>query len=213
MKGARDVQWFSAGYSACHCHYYLFCIWNDFINYETFKQTCMKTERYIRIIKSSDANEESIIEMNIFPREKTPWHYHTRFSERFEILKGRLTVGKGRKVLDLKQKDTAQIQVKENHYYHNAFEEECIVRVTISPANQNFENALLILIGLAKDDLVSYTGTPRKLSDLALFIYLSNSRIPGFKKIAEPIFKWLAKSNIENGHLELMQKYVIANTL
>ncbi len=55
----------------------------------------MKTQDYIQLIKSVSTNEDSILEMNILPGEKTPWHYHTLFSERFQILKGELEVGKG----------------------------------------------------------------------------------------------------------------------
>jgi quercetin dioxygenase-like cupin family protein len=168
----------------------------------------MKTQGYIKLITSADSNKVSILELNILPGEKTPWHYHRLFSEIFEIIKGELEVGKGEDIHHLKQGDIATIQPNERHYYHNASGEECIIRVTISPGNKNFENSLFILKGLAKDGLASVAGTPKKFSDLVLFIYLSNSRMPGFQKIAEPIFNWFARAAIKNGHLnELVQKY------
>jgi len=41
-----------------------------------------------------------------------------------------------------------------------------------------------------------------------LFVSLSNSRMVGFQKIAEPIFNFFAKAAIKKGHLnELIQKY------
>jgi Domain of unknown function (DUF4267) len=49
---------------------------------------------FTKIIQSADTNKESIIEFNIMPNEKTPWHYHTLFSETFEVLNGTLEVGK-----------------------------------------------------------------------------------------------------------------------
>jgi quercetin dioxygenase-like cupin family protein len=55
----------------------------------------MKTQEYIKLIQSADTNTDSVLEMNIHPGEKTPWHYHKLFSETFEILKGILEVGKG----------------------------------------------------------------------------------------------------------------------
>jgi hypothetical protein len=80
--------------------------------------------------------------------------------------------------------------------------------VILTPANTNFENSLFILKGLAKDGLGSVAGTPRRFSDLALFIYLNNSKMVGFQKIAEPIFNHVAKAAIKKGHLtELTQKY------
>jgi hypothetical protein len=64
------------------------------------------------------------------------------------------------------------------------------------------------LKGLAKDGLASDAGTPRKFSDLVLFVCLSNSRMVGFQKIAEPIFNFFAKAAIKKGRLnKLMQKY------
>jgi quercetin dioxygenase-like cupin family protein len=168
----------------------------------------MKTQGYIKLISSADTSKESVLEMDILPTEKTPWHYHTLFAETFEILKGTLEVGKGKDVHQLKQGDIVTIQPNEKHYYHNVSNEECIVKATLSPGNKNFENSLFILKGLAKDGLASVAGTHKKFSDLALFVYLNNSRMVGFQKIAEPIFNYVAKAAIKKGRLnELIQKY------
>ena len=168
----------------------------------------MKTQGYIKLISSADTNNESVIELNILPGEKTPWHYHTLFSETFEILKGTLEVGKGKDIHQLKRGDIATIKPNEKHYYHNVSNEECIIKATLNPGNKNFENSLFILKGLAKDGLASGAGTPRKFSDLTLFVYLNNSKMVGFQKIAGPVFNFFAKAAIKNGHLnELLQKY------
>jgi quercetin dioxygenase-like cupin family protein len=168
----------------------------------------MKTQGYVKLISSVSASKNSVLELNILPGEKTPWHYHTLFSETFRVLKGTLEVGRGKDILHLKQGDIATIQPNEKHYYHNVSGEECIVTTTSSPGNKNFERSLFILKGLAKDGLASSAGTPRKFSDLVLFVSLSNSRMVGFQKIAEPIFNFFAKAAIKKGHLnELIQKY------
>ncbi len=168
----------------------------------------MKTQGYVKLISSADSSKNSVLELNILPGEKTPWHYHTLFSETFEVLKGTLEVGKGKDIHHLKQGDIATIKPNEKHYYDNVSNEECIITTTINPGNKNFENFLFILKGLVKDGLASDAGTPRKFSDLVVFIYLSNSRMVGFQKIAEPIFDFFAKAAIKRGHLnELIQKY------
>jgi quercetin dioxygenase-like cupin family protein len=168
----------------------------------------MKTQGYVKLISSADTSKNSVLELNILPGEKTPWHYHNLFSETFKVLKGTLEIGKGKDIHHLKQGDVAIIQPNEKHYYHNVSSEECIVTTTVSPGNKNFENALFILKGLAKDGLASNAGTPSKFSDLVLFVYLSNSKMVGFQKIAEPIFNFFAKAAIKKGYLkELMQKY------
>jgi quercetin dioxygenase-like cupin family protein len=168
----------------------------------------MITQGYVKLISSVDTSENSVLELNILPGEKTPWHYHTLFSETFEILKGTLEVGKGNHIHQLKLGEIATIQPNEKHYYHNVSNGECIILTTLSPGNKNFENSLFILKGLAKDGLASATGTPRKFSDLVLFVFLSNSRMVGIQKIAEPIFNFFAEAAIKKGHLnELIQKY------
>ena len=168
----------------------------------------MKTQGFVKLISSVDTNKSSKLEMNILPGEKTPWHYHTLFAETFEILKGALEVGKGKNIYQLKQGDTATIEPNEKHYFHNVSNAECVINVTLSPGNKNFENSLLIYKGLAKDGLASAAGTPKKFSDLVVFVYLNNSRMVGFQKIAEPVFNFFAKAAIKKGHLnELIQQY------
>jgi len=168
----------------------------------------MKTQGYIKLISSADTSKNSVLELNILPGKKTPWHYHTLFSETFQVLKGTLEVGKGKDIHHLKPGDVATINPTEKHYYRNVSDKECVITTTLSPGNKNFENSLFILKGLAKDGLASAAGTPKKFSDLVLFIYLSNSRMTGFQKIAGPIFNFFAKAAIKKGHLnELIQKY------
>lgn len=100
------------------------------------------------------------------------------------------------------------VQPNEKHYFNNVSKEDCLVQVAVSPGSKNFENALLILKGLAKDCLASTAGTPKQLTDLALFVYLNNSRMFGIQKIAQPLFDYLAKRAIKNGRLnELIKKY------
>ena len=168
----------------------------------------MSTPGYIKLIRSVENNNNSVMELNILPGEKTPWHYHSLFSETFSILKGTLEVGKGRDIIHLKQGDVATININEKHYYHNVSNEECIITTTIDPGNKNFENALLILKGLSNDGLATAAGTPRKFSDLVLFVHLSNSRMVGFQKMAEPVFNFFIRAAIKKGHLnKLILKY------
>jgi len=168
----------------------------------------MKTQGYIELISSAKTNEESVIEFNIVPNEKTPWHYHTLFSETFEIMEGTLEVGLNSQVHQLVKGDRITIQPNEKHYFHNISNDESLIIVTISPGNKNFENALLISKGLARDGLASAAGTPKKLADLALFVYLNNSKMVGLQKIAEPLFNFLATRAIKKGRLkELELKY------
>jgi quercetin dioxygenase-like cupin family protein len=157
---------------------------------------------FTKIIQSAATNNKSIIEFNINPNEKTPWHYHTHFSETFEVLEGTLEVGQSGHVHQLQQGDIVTIKPCEKHYFHNTSKTECLLKVTVNPGNLNFENSLLILKGLAKDGLASTSGIPKRLSDLALFVFLNNSKMTGIQKIAEPLFNYLAKRAIKKGRLK-----------
>jgi len=168
----------------------------------------MKAQGYIRVISSADNHQESVIEFAIVPDEKTPWHYHTLFAESFEVLEGTLEVGLNNRVHQLKEGNKVTINASEHHYFHNISNNDCLIRVTVSPGNKNFEKALLISKGLAKDGLASAAGTPKKLADLALFVYLNNSKMVGLQQIAAPLFNYLATRSIKKGRLkELERKY------
>lgn len=170
----------------------------------------MKTKGYVKLISSADTNRDSVLEMDVLPGEKTPWHYHTLFSETFEVLQGTLEVGLNSQIHRLEKGDLVTIKPTERHYFHNVSSDECLIKVTIRPGSKNFETALLIYKGLANDGLASVAGTPKRLSDLALFIYLNNSKMVGLQKIAAPFFAYLAHRAIKKGRLkELERKYCL----
>lgn len=165
----------------------------------------MKEQQYIKVISSAVSENDSVIDYTITPGEKTPWHYHTLFSEHFQVLSGTLQVGLKHQVNLLEKGDQVTIKPNERHYFHNISNNDCLIQVTISPGNKNFENALLILKGLAKDGLASTAGTPKRLTDLALFVYLNNSKMVGLQKIAEPLFNYLTRKAIKKGRLKELE--------
>jgi quercetin dioxygenase-like cupin family protein len=191
-----------------HISAIIICFFLGMILLRNKKKQELNGNGFVKIIQSADTNKESIIEFNIIPNEKTPWHYHTLFSETFEVLKGILEVGQNNVVLQLKEGDIVTIKPYEKHYFHNISNDECLIKVTVSPGNKNFENSLLISKGLAKVGLASRSGVPKKLSDLALFVYLNNSRMVGFQKIAAPFFYYLATRAIKNGSLKELERLV-----
>ncbi len=172
------------------------------------QKTGIVSNSFIKVIQSAKNGRDAIIELNILPGNKTPWHFHTLFRESFEIVKGRLEIGKGEDIHQVKQGDRLTIKPYEKHYYNNIYQEECIIRTIIQPGNTDFVNALLLLKGLEADGLATKAGTPKKLTDLALFVRLNNSCMIGFQKIAEPFFTYLSNRAIKKGYLDtLMQQY------
>lgn len=163
----------------------------------------------IRLLASAKNGPVSILEFTIHPGERTPVHYHDLFAESFEILKGQLRVGKNGTETDLMVGEKITIEPGERHFFLNNSDQRCVVCVTVKPGNENFEQALLISKGLAKDGLAGKAGTPKRLKDLALFVHLNNSRMTGFQKLAAPLFQLIAHKAIKNGYLkQLLKKYV-----
>jgi quercetin dioxygenase-like cupin family protein len=157
------------------------------------------------LIQSAADGGTTISECHLLPGAKTPWHYHTLFSEKFEVLEGELEVGKGGKRYQLKAGDAINILPYEKHLFNNGSKIVCRIRTTIDPGNLPFEKASLILLGLANDGLTNSSGIPRKFSDLALFIYLNNSRMTGVMKLAEPFLNLVAKIAIRRGRLNALE--------
>ncbi|MFD2937372.1 DUF4267 domain-containing protein [Spirosoma flavum] len=167
---------------------------------------------YVKRISSVSDGKNSVLVLTILPGESTPWHYHQLFSETFEVLKGGLIVGQGDQTLRLQEGQTATIQPGQKHFFNNTSGQESLVKVTVSPGNRDFEESLLIYKGLAKDGLASKSGTPKKLTDLALFIRLNDSHMMGLQKIAEPLFSLLATLATKQGRLSYLREKYAAPT-
>ncbi|QBJ85233.1 DUF4267 domain-containing protein [Chryseobacterium gleum] len=169
------------------------------------KKSSSGEQMSFNLIHSAADGGPTVTECDLLPGAKTPWHYHTLFSEKFEILKGELEVGKAGKRYQLKPGDEIVILANETHLFHNRSGSVCRIRTTIDPGNIPFEQASLILLGLAKDGFTNSSGIPKRFSDLALFLYLNNSRMTGVMKIAEPFLRLVAKIAIHKGRLKVLE--------
>src|SRR5882724_5289920 len=100
-----------------HISAIIVCFLSGIILLRNTKKQEINNKGSIKIIQSADTNQESIVEFNIVPNEKTPWHYHTLFSETFEVLNGTLEVGQNNEVLQLRAGDIVTIKPNEKHYF------------------------------------------------------------------------------------------------
>ncbi len=171
-------------------------------------------QQKIQIIRSAYQGDAiSMIEMDVAPKTGNPSHYHSLFSETFEVLSGELFVGKNKQTVTLKKGEKVKINLGENHFFKNKTEQTCRIRVTLEPANADFEDAMLIYYGLGIDGLLTQSGTPKNISDLAIFIYLNNSKMRGFGKIIEYVFAFIAKRAIHKGRLAQLKSTYCINKL
>lgn len=162
-------------------------------------------ETYFKLIHSAADGGPTVTECDLLPGTKTPWHYHTLFSEKFEVIKGELEVGKAGKRYQLNAGEHIIIKANETHLFNNRSNEVCRISTTIDPGNMQFELASQILLGLAKDGHTNRNGIPKRFSDLALFIYLNNTKMTGGMKIIEPILTFIAKVAIKRGRLKVLE--------
>ncbi|WP_018630532.1 DUF4267 domain-containing protein [Niabella aurantiaca] len=161
-----------------------------------------------QIIHSAASHAETVTEATIYPGDKTPWHYHTLFAETFELLDGSLQVGKSGHYYQLKKGDRITIDICEQHSFYNNTGVNCRVRTVIQPGNLRFEQAGQVLNGLANDGLTNKRGIPKRLTDLALFLYLNDSKLVGMAKMAAPLFAFLVWRGRKCGRLNtLIDRY------
>lgn len=168
-----------------------------------------RTDDYVRIIESAYHNApRTVFEMGVAAGTGNPTHYHEQFAETFEILEGELLVGLGHEQLVLTAGGRVTVRPRQAHWFKNVSGQFVRVLVTIAPANRNFEDAMRIYKGLARDGFANASGVPRNLSDLALFLRLNDSHLVGLAKVAEPVFRFLARRATQNGRLnELRRRY------
>lgn len=149
--------------------------------------------------------EKSIIEMDVAPNTGNPKHYHILFEETFEVIAGELYVGLDKTTTTLKVGQSITIPIRSVHFFKNLTDKNCRIRVILKPGNTDFEDAMNIYYGLKKDNLITASGMPKRLSDLAIFVKLNNSKMPGLANIGGRLLNLIANRAIKKGRLELLR--------
>ncbi|MDR2272773.1 MAG: DUF4267 domain-containing protein [Sphingobacterium sp.] len=93
------------------------------------------------LIQSAIDGGPTVSECDLLPGAKTPWHYHTLFSEKFEVLEGELEVGKAGNRYRLKAGDQIMILDHETHFFHNRSKDVCWVHFQIPAIERTRYNA------------------------------------------------------------------------
>lgn len=150
----------------------------------------------------------SLAEVELAPGGGNHPHYHTAFTERFEVLEGGLQVLLGKERRMLKPGETATVQPNTLHCFANPTAQPSRFLVELRPGHTGFEQAIQIAYGLATDGKTNKDGLPTNLYHLALLLTLGESKLPGLFGLLLPLFNYLAararKLGIEQ---ELIEKY------
>jgi mannose-6-phosphate isomerase-like protein (cupin superfamily) len=152
--------------------------------------------------------EKTILEILLAPKGGNVLHYHTHFTETFTVIDGELKYQLGKEVFTLNPGQSATIPLYAQHRFFSTSEKPTKFLCELKPGSRNFENALRIAYGLARDGKCNNKAVPKKISYLAILFEMSQSYLVGFFSLIQPIFKFAAararKKGIEKG---LLDKY------
>ncbi|THF76234.1 cupin domain-containing protein [Cohnella fermenti] len=120
-----------------------------------------------------------LIEVELPPNgDGPPLHYHRKFTEEFEVLRGRLTVSLGGEERVLEPGQTLTAPIGTAHTFRNAHGEEVAFRVKLTPPS-GFEQSVRIHYGLMDDGLTDGKGTPKNPLHTALVLSLQDTLVAG----------------------------------
>jgi len=106
-------------------------------------------------------------------------HYHTTFTERFEVVDGELGINLNDEHLHLQAGQSVTVPTYAAHRFYNRSSQRVTFLTEVRPARQ-FEKNLRISYGLARDGKTDARGIPSNLLDLAVIFHFAETYIPGF---------------------------------
>jgi quercetin dioxygenase-like cupin family protein len=123
-------------------------------------------------------------------------HYHLDFTERFEVVDGRLNLDVNGEHLVLQPGQSALAPIGVPHRFYAMADEPVTFVAEVRPAQQ-FERALRISYGLASDGRVNRKGRPVNPLELAIVFKYVGTYLPGvplwLQKGTMGILAWLAE--------------------
>jgi quercetin dioxygenase-like cupin family protein len=166
-------------------------------DYATFLETTASTN-----------GKRTLLEVEVAPGGGNGLHYHTTYSERFEVLEGELCVQVGKKKLTLKPGESATAPINALHRFYNETSQTTRFLVELQPGSVGFEQGLQIAYGLAVDGRTNKEGMPTNIYHLAVILELTETMVPGVFALVAPIFRYLAARARRKGiEQELIRKY------
>lgn len=167
-------------------------------------------EKVTFISTSAESNGlKSVIEIELQPTgEGPPPHYHKAYTETFYILEGELSIQLGKELKILQTGETCTVNKYQQHTFRNDSSSAVKIQVTVKPGHEGFENALSILFGLSRDDLVTKTGAPKRIADLLVISKLADTHINGaLSFISYALNFMISDKKLERRRTELLSKY------
>ncbi|WP_159799760.1 cupin domain-containing protein [Flavobacterium sp. MK4S-17] len=134
---------------------------------------------YTQIIESAAQTngEYSLLEVQLMPGGGNPLHYHTRFTEEFTAIKGKLGIQYQEKVLHLSPGHSCLIPIGKEHRFFNDTDEPIIFRITLRKGQPGFENFIKVLFGLVNDGKTNKKFIPKNPFYAALLLHWGDTHV------------------------------------
>ncbi len=164
----------------------------------TFLQTSKQT-----------SGAKTLVEIEVGPKgQGPPLHFHKQFVEIFTMTKGEMQVVLNKKVFTLKEGETCRINKGEIHKFWSESEYPVIFQGVLEPGSEDFEHAITIMFGLAKDGYLTQSGIPKRIAHGLIIAELGDSNPTGFMKHIFSFIKlFFSKSKLKKEKIILIEKY------
>jgi quercetin dioxygenase-like cupin family protein len=173
-----------------------------------FENPLIKDKVTVLKTTSESNGQYVLVEVELLPGGGNDMHYHTTFNEEFTAVEGVLGVAIGKKQLRLHPGEKAIAPIRQLHRFYNPGRETIRFHVKLIPPKDNFLKGLSIGYGLAADGLTSKKGIPKNFAHLALLLDLTDTRLPGWLSLLNPIIKSSARRARKKGIDKLLiEKY------
>lgn len=152
--------------------------------------------------------EYARFKLELAPHGGVNMHYHCSFTEKFEVVEGRLNISLAGKEIALEAGQSALAPLRVHHRFYNTSDRPVTCMVELRPAQQ-FEKALRISYGLACDGKTNARAIPTNPLHLALVAELSDTYLPGIPLfLQQGMFKVLARIARRLGKDKELKKYL-----
>ncbi|RTE11734.1 cupin domain-containing protein [Paenibacillus whitsoniae] len=163
---------------------------------------------FVRTSAETDGEYE-LVRVVLQPGGGTPLHYHTAFSEQFEVEEGQLGMVCDGRTIVLLPGDSVVSSIGSIHRFYNDSTEPVVFLTTVRPARY-FEYFLRLSYGLARDGKLRSNGIPKSLLDAAVFFHWGETYMPNVSlKVQKAIFGTLYRiARMLNVEKKLMKAYL-----
>ena len=146
---------------------------------------------FLETFRSSNG-ERTLLEVEVSPNGGVAPHFHTRFTETLTAVSGDLSLLLGDKFIVLAVGEAVTVNTGVMHRFFNPAEKPVVFQVDIQPGNTDFERALRVGYGLARDGKTTAKNIPKNPLELAVMAHWSNTEMPSAAAVLiKPIFSQL----------------------